>query len=182
MNSKLLDTEEKLKGKRIFLRRFKASDVSQRYVDWLNDPEVNRFLNIREIPQTLDMVREYVASYEGKQNKLLLGIFDKTNDLHIGNITFSEIDQKNDLGVIGIAIGDKNYWRGGYGTEALRLAVSFGFFSLNLHRIEAGISDLNGPSKKLFKKVGFKQDGVLKGREKFASTYVDSLIFGLVKN
>ena len=181
VNIKLLEVQ-KLKGERVYLKRFSILDVTQRYVDWLNDPEVNRFLSVRGIPQTIDMVREYVASYEGEKNKLLLGIFDKTNDLHIGNITFTIIQQNGHLGIIGIAIGDKNYWRGGYATEALNLVVNFGFSTLKLHRLEAGMSVENIASQKLFKKAGFKQEGVLKERGKIGDRYVDDFIFGLVRN
>lgn len=169
-----------LVGKRLLLRPLLISDVTQRYVDWLNDPEVNQFIDIRDVKQNIDMVREYVQSYEGKNNKLLLGIFEKGKYLHIGNITISSIDWKNGAGSVGIAVGDKVYWGKGYATEALSLASDFSFSRLKLHRLEAWISANNLPSQKLFKKVGFVQEGILKDRVKFDTKYVDALIFGLV--
>jgi len=174
------ETIKVIKGQKVLLRQLKVSDVTQRYVDWLNDPEVNYFLSVRDTHQNMDMVKQYVLSYEGASNKCLLGIFDKQSNLHIGNITFSTVDWKNGTAVTGIAIGDKSYWRGGYATEALSLVVDFSFLKLKLHRLEAGISVNNIPSQKLFKKGGFVQEGILKDREKFGSEYVDVLMVGLL--
>jgi len=167
-------------GERIIIRPLKVSDVSQRYVDWLNDPEVNRFLDIRGISQNMEMVKNYVLSHQGAINRLLLGIFDSSSKLHIGNVTFSSIDLINNAAYIGIAIGDKVYWGKGYATEALLLAINLAFHKLKLHRLEAGVSIKNLPSQKLFEKVGFKKEGILKERGKFGDIYVDGLIYGLV--
>ncbi|MBU1026742.1 MAG: GNAT family N-acetyltransferase [Candidatus Margulisbacteria bacterium] len=156
-----------LAGNRIILRRLRVVDVTQRYVDWLNDPEVNRFLSVKDKHQDMDMVKKYVLSYEGENNKLLLGIFDNKNNLHIGNITFSSINQDHGVGVIGIAIGEKDCWGRGYATEALLLVVDFAFAKLKLQRLEAGVSEDNSPSQKLFKKVGFEECERANGKLKF---------------
>lgn len=169
-----------LKGKKLLMKRLLVSDVSQKYVDWLNDPEINQFLAIRGVTQNIDMVRAYVSSYERTDNKLLLGIFDIKTKIHIGNITFSSIDWKNEVGIIGIAIGDKNYRGQGYAYEALSLAVEFAFSELSLHRIDAWVSADNISSQKLFKRVGFNQEGILKDRVKYQDRFVDAYIFGIV--
>jgi len=172
--------ELKNMGERVYLKEFKVDDISEDYVNWLNDPDVNQFLSIRGTIQDIKMVKEYVASFAEKKNKMLLGLFDKNNGKHIGNITFSSIDHKNCVGIIGIAIGDKAYWGKGIATEALNLAVNFAFSVLKLHKLEAGVSANNVPSQKLFAKAGFSQEGLLKEREKFGSNYVDVLVFGLL--
>jgi len=148
--------EENIIGKRVFLRRLTLADISQTYVDWLNDSEVNHFLDIKHTRQTLATVSAYIQSYEQAKDRLLLGVFDIASNEHIGNITFSWIDWLHDTGVIGIAIGNKAYWGKGYGSEALSLSVEFAFNKLKLHRLEAGISSLKVPSQRLFEKVGFR--------------------------
>ncbi len=37
--------------------------------------------------------------------------------------------------MLGIVIGDKNYWGQGYGTDAVRAALRWAFDSLNLNRV-----------------------------------------------
>ncbi|MFH1386132.1 MAG: GNAT family N-acetyltransferase [bacterium] len=154
-----------ISGNRVNLRPLKVVDVTQRYVDWLNDPEVNHFLSVKDIRQDIDMVQAYVRSYEGVKERLLLGVFDKTNEKHIGNITFSSIDRENGFGTVGIAIGDKAYWGKGYASEALKEVINYAFFSLKLKKIEAGVDVDNLASQKLFKNVGFITDHIVNDRQ-----------------
>ena len=141
---------------------------------------VNRFLAIRETTHDIVSVRNYVSIFEASDNKLLLGVFDSQTGSHIGNVTFSSIDRKNEVGVIGIAIGDKAFRGKGYGTEALALAVEYAFKVLVLHRIDAWVSVNNISSQKLFTRVGFEQEGLLKDRVKFEGGFVDAYIYGLI--
>ena len=41
--NKLLNVE--IKTKRLVLRNMRAEDVSQDYINWLNDPSINQYLN-----------------------------------------------------------------------------------------------------------------------------------------
>jgi RimJ/RimL family protein N-acetyltransferase len=168
-------------GKRIYLRNLKVEDISQEYISWLNDCQINKFLSIRDEFQTYKTVRCYIESFEGRRDKLLLGIFLKENNQHIGNVTLSHIDWKNDFAVIGICIGNKTSWKRGYGEEALDCIKKFVFEELKLNRLEAGVCKDNIASIKLFKKVGFKIEGRLREREKINDRYIDGLIMGLVK-
>lgn len=160
---KLIEFKD-IKGEKVILKKLSVSDVTQRYVDWLNDKEANAFLSVRDVSQDIDMVREYVSSYENRDDKLLLGIFEKNKVIHLGNITFSSIEWENKLAWIGISIGDKNYWKKGLATEALSLVADFAFSKLKLHKLKAGIEEENLPSQKLFKKVGFVQESKLQSR------------------
>ncbi|MBN2057343.1 MAG: GNAT family N-acetyltransferase [Candidatus Saganbacteria bacterium] len=171
-----------IENKRIYLKQLAVTDITDAYINWLNDPEVNRFLSVRGGAQDRQMVEKYVASYDGDDNRLLLGIFDKASRKHIGNITFSSINRRSGVGAIGIAIGDKSFWGKGYGSEALQAAVDLAFAVLKLRRVEAGINAENAASISLFNKAGFVEEGRLKEREKFGDRYVDFLWFGLLKD
>lgn len=174
--------DKMISGDRVILRKLKISDITQRYIDWLNDPQVNQFLSVRDNQQNIDKVKNYIHSFKNNKNKLLFGIFEINTKLHIGNITFSSIDWKNEVGVVGIAIGDKNFWGKGFATEALRLAIKYAFAYLKLHRLEAGVNINNIASCKLFERVGFIRDGILKDREKVGDNYVAGIIYGLLNN
>jgi RimJ/RimL family protein N-acetyltransferase len=56
-------------------------------------------------------------------------------------------------------IGDEKHRNDGYGTEALKLAVGFGFDVLNLNNIELKVYDFNERAAKSYLKVGFKEYG-----------------------
>jgi RimJ/RimL family protein N-acetyltransferase len=59
----------------------------------------------------------------------------ETNEL-IWNCGFSEVDNLNQTGEVGIFIVNKSFWDKGYGTEALTLLLDYGFKALNLHNIQ----------------------------------------------
>lgn len=51
----------------------------------------------------------------------------------------------------------RDYWRQGYGTEALRAMVAYGFEHLKLDRIELWIDEENLASQRLAQKAGFER-------------------------
>ncbi|MEM9720042.1 MAG: GNAT family N-acetyltransferase [Bacteroidota bacterium] len=52
------------------------------------------------------------------------------------------------------------YWGQGYATEAVKALISFGFESLELHRIEAGVATENLKSIALLERVGMQREGL----------------------
>lgn len=146
---------------RLILRNFDEKDISQDYVNWLNDPEVNRYLSCAGVPQTMESCISYVRSYEGRNDTALIGIFLRDNDLHIGNLTLSTIDWQNKSGVIGISIGRKEYMGKGLAKEALSALVKYCFEQLGLLRLQAGVHVRNIRSVNLFTKCGFKRERLL---------------------
>jgi RimJ/RimL family protein N-acetyltransferase len=151
----------KIETKRLVLRSLLLSDISQDYADWLNDPEINKYLSHFNTVQTIKTCRDYIQSYQEKKDAALIGILLKGNDLHIGNITFSSLDWDNKAVAIGISIGRKEYMGKGLASEALCAIVRYCFQQLGLIRIWAGVNISNIRSLNLFIKSGFKFDKFL---------------------
>jgi RimJ/RimL family protein N-acetyltransferase len=80
--------------------------------------------------------------------------------LHIGNIGLHRIDLKNRTAVLGIFIGEKDFWGKGYGREAIRVMLRYAFFELGLNRVELETFDFNERAMRCYKAVGFKEVGV----------------------
>jgi RimJ/RimL family protein N-acetyltransferase len=57
----------------------------------------------------------------------------------------------------GIFIGNKNYWNKGYGTEAMKLLLDYGFNLLNLNNIMLSVYSFNQRATKSYLKCGFKK-------------------------
>jgi RimJ/RimL family protein N-acetyltransferase len=57
-------------------------------------------------------------------------------------------------------IGDKNYWNQGYGQEATRLLLDYGFNLLNLNSIMLGVFSFNQRAIKAYRRVGFREIGL----------------------
>ena len=147
----------------LILQNLKLGDVSQKYVNWLNDPEINKYLKPTGASQTMESCLDYVISYEGRDDKALIGIFMKDDGLHIGNVTLSTIDWQNKVGTIGICIGRKEYLGKGFGKEGLSAIVKYCFQQLGLCRLQAYLSTDNMKSLNLFEKCGFEVEKLLHG-------------------
>ncbi len=147
-------TNQKIIGERIYLRRLKEDDASQKYCDWLNDPEVNKYLETRK--STIDELKQYIRKQLSDPNSFFVGVFDKENDKHVGNIKLEPIDWTKKRAIFGILIGDKEYWGKGIGAEATKLIVDHAFRSMGLEKIELGVIAENRRAITSYEKVGFK--------------------------
>lgn len=147
----------KILGKRLYLRRLTTYDATREYATWLNDPQVNKYLETRH--STIYELRKYIQKHNKDPNSILVGIFSKDNDLHIGNMKLEPINWKAKTATFGILIGNKDYWGHGFGTEATRLLTDWAFKVLALKETRLGVISLNLAAIKVYKKAGFKITG-----------------------
>ncbi len=143
----------------IFLRELLSEDVTEDYVSWLNDPEVNLFLESRFIRHTVSNVSRHVKELFYNNNFYMFGIFLGDEFKHVGNIKLGPINSYHKRAEIGLMIGDKSVWGKGIATKVIRMVTHFGFSELNLLKISAGGYESNVISKKAFAKVGYKDEG-----------------------
>lgn len=148
----------RLEGANIYLRELTSDDASQKYCDWLNDSEVNEFLQTNSA--TTKDLEDYIAQKNKSEDSLLLGIFWKETNEHIGNIKLEPINYNHSYATIGILIGNKGYWGKGVGTEAVNLVVDYAFKQLQLNEVRLGVLAVNAKAINLYKKCGFYIDEV----------------------
>ena len=107
----------------------RPDDVTDAYVRWLNDPEINRFLESRFAEHTLDSTRGYVADMLESPGNLMMGIRSLALGRHVGNIKLGPIDRQHGLGEIGLMIGERTAWGRGIATRAISIISRSGFCS-----------------------------------------------------
>lgn len=168
-----------LQGEQIFLRRLTEDDATQDYVDWMNDPEVNQYLESRFYTQTVESTKAFIRSVTN-DNNFQFGIFEKETGKHIGNIKVGSINHYHKYADVGFLIGDKSYWGRGIATEAIYLVSEFAFKTLKLHKLWGGAYSPNIGSMKAFLKNGYQQEGAKKNQYLCHGEYVDDVLFGKV--
>lgn len=164
-----------LRGPRVHLRPLRASDASERYVAWLNDPDVNRFLEIRFVKHTLADVSEFLRKLEADESSAGFAIVLNEGARHIGNIKLGPINEHHGFGEVSLFIGEKDCWGKGLATEAIELVTEFAFQARGLRRVEAGAYASNQGSVKAFLKAGWRQEAVFAAKWRDGGAIVDGI-------
>lgn len=166
-------------GKRIFFQPLEANDESL-IRRWVNDPGVWGLL-ARRLPVNELREREFIENLYKPQSDLALGIVVRDQDRLIGVAGLHKIDPASRSAVFGIFIGDKENQSRGYGTEAVRLMVRYGFRELNLNRIGLSVYADNERAIRAYRRAGFKQEGRCRQANYRDGAYRDELIFGILQ-
>jgi len=100
----------------------------------------------------------------------------------IGECSLGGFDQVARTCELGIAIGDRDYWGRGYGRDAVRVLVAYGFRSFNLHKIWLAVQAGNERAVRVYRACGFADEGRLREQWYSAGHYVDVLLMGLLRS
>jgi RimJ/RimL family protein N-acetyltransferase len=177
---RLADKMAFAEGSLVTLRPLERSDLNERYLGWLNDPEVTRYTETGTFPSTADDLENYYRSVAGSKNDVMLAVVDKKSGRHVGNVKLGPIHWVHRCATLGILIGEKEFWGKGVGLEATRLMVEYGFRRLNLHRIDLGVFAEHEAAVRCYEKAGFKVEGRLRDDLFQGGEYKDRLWMGLL--
>ncbi len=179
-----MQLEKQLEGKKIILRSVCITDATDLVrLASSNLPAVKNFLYFTEISVSQDeLVREidYIADNIFSKDKLLSVIETQQGDI-IGTCGLHEIDWHNETVRIGILIFDESQWGKGQATEVLTLLIEYVFSELNLHKIYLNAFTTNERGLKLYKRLGFQEEGRLREEYKIHGRYVDLVRMGLLR-
>jgi len=175
-----------LAGKRIILRAVEREDMKQIH-KWQNDEEIMRLA--RSQPDRAISIEALTAEFEKNLKDeddatRRFGIEEKSSGKLIGwcSISYNSWAKRYTSADIGLAIGEKDRWRKGYGTEVVGLLLKECFEQLNLHRAGWWTYAENKASIGLAEKMGFKEEGRLRENMFFDNQFHDAVVLGLLKN
>jgi len=175
-------------GKRIRLRRNERSDIPK-FVDWLNDPEVRRYL-LMDLPISQANEEQWFENMlKLPTNEQPFGIEIRETEPEgsneqwrlIGNCSFMGFDQAARSAEVGLFIGDKSCWNKGYGTEVMQLLLGLGFGTLNLNRIYLRVDELNKGGIRAYEKAGFVHEGRFRQGTFKNGEYGDMLLMSVLR-
>ena len=167
-------------GERVYLRSVEMEDVD-RFVRWFNDPVVRLTLS-SATPLNLLREREFVERLYKDNRDVVLAIVAREGDTHIGVVGLHGMGLPNRSATFGIAIGEKAFWDKGYGTEATKLILSYGFRTLNLHRISLWVYDFNPRGVHVYEKLGFKEEGRKRESMFREGRFQDEILMGILES
>lgn len=170
-----------LLGKKLYLRPLEESDINQRYLNWINNSKVARFLEVNLFPITKIELMAFYKQQKKSKIDIIFAIVAKNKDMHIGNIKLGNINYVHRYADLGIMIGERDFWDRGYGQEAINLLLNYAFNRLNLNKVILGVYGNHRAAIKCYRKIGFKVEGKIRKLLYFEGKYVDKIIMGISK-
>lgn len=151
---------------------------AKKTLEWVNDPELMLMMNrVNYVTES-----QHWEWYEKiiRESKIFAII---ANGKHIGNCCLKDIntDGRSRKAELWIYIGDPTARGKGYGKKATQLLLDYAFKSLNLHRVYLYVMNYNQKAFKMYKKIGFKKEGVKREDIFINGRYHDAIIMGILK-
>ena len=171
-----------IKGPQIYLRAIELADANERYLSWVNHPEVTKGLVTGIYPSSMEALRNYVETTVKDRSKIMMAICDNQTGLHVGNVKLDQIDAVARTAEFGLMIGDQDFWGKGIGTEVCQLILQYAFEQLNLRKVSLSVFSNNPGAIRLYEKVGFSVEGRLKEHVFADNGYHDKLWMSIFKH
>jgi len=170
-----------LEGETVYLRGIEIEDADEYYKKLKDASFESEFLTGTKIIKTKAGLQGYMNHIVSDSNRLDFFIVSKDGDEIIGDVSVNGIDWTNSNANIRISIFDKINYNKGYGSEAMTIALNYGFGMHNLNRIELDVYSFNERALHVYEKIGFKKEGTLREKLYFNHKYYDAVVMSILK-
>lgn len=172
---------EVVPGDRIFLSVLHRSDLPL-FARWFSDLELTAYLGQPGMAYTPEQEEEWYERAVRDRDLKTFAIIVRDGQRLIGNISLTNIDQRRQRAALGIAVGDKEAWGKGYGSEAVRLMCAYGFTFLNLYSVYLWVLGCNRRAHRAYLKAGFREAGRLRGGMLFDGQRYDDILMEITRD
>ena len=177
----IFQSSKKTTTKRLILRILQKSDINYDYVEALNNESIVGMTEARHTKWTKKKIEDYINLNNNSPSMLLIGVFLKENNIHLGNIRLSNISRIHKRTEISMLFYRKDYWNKGIATEALEQVINLTFSEIRLRRICADYFENNYASKRIFEKLGFIVEGIYKEHFYNNGNFINSVRVALMQ-
>ena len=149
-----------LTGNRVRLRPITVDDAPDMFAA-LSDEASMRLTGTQDT-FTFEQVEKFCERISQADDRVdyAITLISDESETYIGEVVLNEFDFENRSANFRIALNSASNFGKGYGSEATRLIVEYGFRTLNLHRIELEVYDFNPRAQHVYEKAGFVKEGV----------------------
>lgn len=174
---------KKLIGDRIYLSPKGISEEEiNKYTEWMNDFQVTDYTGRSSQIMTWQREKEYLENATKNNDNKSFNIIDLESDKLIGTVGLEHFNYIDRSAVLGIFIGESDFRSNGYGSEAIKLLLEYGFKYLNLHSIRLNLLSINERAHKCYLKCGFKDTGCSREAIFLNGKYYDKLHMDILEN
>ena len=174
---------KELKTERLLLKPI-SREYTEDLFKHLSDPEVTKYMDIdtMESIKEAEEIIDYYIEKEDERTCYRWVILDKQNKEFIGTCGFNSWNRNRaNRSEIGYDLS-KKYWGQGYMVEALKVLLKHGFEILDVHRIQAKVTEGNIPSCKLLEKMNFTKEGLLRDYNYWKDGFINEYMYSLLED
>ncbi|WP_234424930.1 GNAT family N-acetyltransferase [Clavibacter sp. VKM Ac-2542] len=150
-------------------------------VRWWRDPEwaVLQQLTVRPRPE--GDVAEMFRKWSGSEPAGDVGfcVTDRISGRLVGHVTLFGAKLLTRAATLTVMIGSE-HTGSGYGTDAVRTLVDYGFREMGLNRIQLHVFAYNARARATYRKVGFVEEGVLRETVFHDGTFHDEVVMSVL--
>ena len=167
-----------LRGKNIILREQRAEDAAF-YAHWFSQPRVMFQCGFTELTDE-ETERNRIEVDHRSEDSVWFTITDLDGNIlgETGLLRMFPAWHQTDLTII---IPDPKMQHRGYGTEAISMMLDLAFDRYQMHRVSIGVVGLNTEALKFYKRVGFKQEGILEEGYYYNGEYSDFIMMRILR-
>jgi RimJ/RimL family protein N-acetyltransferase len=169
-----------LVGPRLYFRPLEREDAP-RLAAYLNDPGVRRAL-LWHRPLSVAQEQSFLEALGKDEHQVVLGIARHEDSELIGTTGLHGLDFRSRRAEFGLVIGERSFWGQGYGTEATRMMLDYGFGTLNLNRVWLQVFGHHTAAVRVYEKAGFRREGVQREHHFAEGRYVDTVMMGILRS
>jgi RimJ/RimL family protein N-acetyltransferase len=171
-------------GRMIYLAPITVNELSNSYLSWLNNPKINRFLEVsKNPPVNVNELVEYINNVRLNPLCEVFAIFDIRRNVHVGNIALTHNNIETGVATHGTLVGDELARKMGTGAEASILLNEFIFNYSHVNKIQEGFIAGNIDAKRVLTSMGFSYKKVLHDASQLADgSYQDIYIYEILRH
>jgi RimJ/RimL family protein N-acetyltransferase len=157
------------------------ADDAETFALWTQDDNYMRMLD--DDPVRPEAPINYASFGDASdKNSYYFHLRTLSEDILIGFVVLFNFKWGNQSAEMAIGIGDTSYRGKGYGQDALKLILNYGFNELNLHRISLTVMDYNTPAIKAYERAGFVLEGKHRQAVQRQGKRYDLLLYGMLQD
>ncbi|MGH4123329.1 MAG: GNAT family N-acetyltransferase [Clostridium sp.] len=171
-----------LSGNLVYLKK-QGKEHIEKYWEMFEESsvEVTVFTGTQQVFSKSNL-ENFVENISSDNSRVDFLIFSKETNKMVGEVVINDIYRNNRSGSMRILINRKEDFNKGYGSEALILALHYGFGMFNLHRIELEVYDYNERGIHVYEKTGFKKEGIKRDGWFFNHKYYDVMTMSILED
>ncbi len=148
-------------GRLVYLRPLDKKTDAPECQRMFSDPQVRAFVDL-DLPITPQAEEKWFDRMAESDHDAPLAVVALEEDDFLGVIGLHNIDWQNGVAISGTILGNKNYWKQGFGTDAKMLQLKYAFLTLGLRKVRAWVVEGNEASLRMLRKCSYELVGCYK--------------------